>query len=175
MTSDLVSWGGVVNDVADTTNYESRPGMPTIAKLPNGQFIFAYEICGGSGGCRVFYRLTNDPLNINGAGPDIALVSDKGTRPVSSPFVVWTSIGGANGTIVMSGGSPSQIFVNRQLGAANAWVEYNVPQPNAYSRGLMVFQSNPAWLAIIGGGWLPPSSVNRVSISVLNLAQLIGV
>ncbi|KAJ1323338.1 sialidase-1 [Microdochium nivale] len=172
-TSNLVSWGAVVNDFADSTNYQSRPGMPTIVGLPGGQYIYAYEMC-GTGGCRVSYKLTSNPLAV-AAAPSIPLLSTRGTAPISSPYVVWSPIGGANGTIVLSGGSQSNIFVNRALGHPSAWVEYAVPQPNAYSRGLAIFKSNPSWLAVIGGGWLPPSSQNRVSISVVNLAQLIGV
>ncbi|KXJ86070.1 family 93 glycoside hydrolase [Microdochium bolleyi] len=171
-TSNLVSWGPVVNDVADA-NYEARPGMPAVVRLPNAQYLYAFEACGASGGCRVNYKLTADPLNVI-AAPTTLLRSTRGTIPVSSPQVVWSPVGGANGTIVLSGGSPSNIFVNRALGAPDAWVEYAVPQPNAYSRGLAVFKTDPSALAIIGGGWLPPSSTNRVSISVVNLAQLIG-
>ncbi|GKT92091.1 glycoside hydrolase family 93 protein [Colletotrichum tofieldiae] len=164
-TTDLKTWSGVVNDVADDSSYEARPGMPVIAKLPNNDFIYAYEVC-GTDGCRVHYRLTTDPRTIN-------LISDKGTRPVSSPYVVWSPIGGVNGTIVLSGGSQSNIFVNRALGASNAWVEYAVPQPNAYSRSLAVL-GDGSKLAIIGGGRLPPSSTNQVSISVVDLVALLG-
>ncbi|KAG5660165.1 hypothetical protein KAF25_003687 [Fusarium avenaceum] len=167
-TSDLLSWSALVNDVADS-NYNNRPGMPGIQLLPNGQYIFVYETCGPPG-CRIFYRLTSDPLNIL-AAKEIALVSNKGTRPVSSPTVVWTSAGGANGSIIVSAGSQSQIFVNKNLGAEGSWVEFATPQPNAYTRGLMTYKEDPNLLLIIGGGWLPPSSTNSVSLSVIDLKK----
>lgn len=146
--------------------------MPAIVKLPNNDYIFAYELC-GSDGCRVHYRITSDPLNV-AAAADVTLRSTAGTIPVSSPFLAWSSVGGANGTIILSGGSQSQIFTNRALGASTAWVQYNTPQPNAYSRSLAVFQDDASKLAIIGGGWLPPSSTNQVSISVIDLQATIG-
>ncbi|WYZ44003.1 hypothetical protein EsH8_VII_000439 [Colletotrichum jinshuiense] len=170
-TTDLKTWGPIVDDVHDNNAYAARPGMPVITKLPNNDFIYAYEVC-GTDGCRVHYRLTADPLNIL-AAPGITLISDKGTRPVSSPYVVWSPIGGVNGTIILSGGSQSNIFVNRALGDASAWVEYAVPQPNAYSRSLEVLDDGSK-LAIIGGGRLPPSSTNQVSISVVDLNALLG-
>ncbi|KAK1985883.1 family 93 glycoside hydrolase [Colletotrichum cereale] len=169
-TTDLKTWSPVINDVADTTSYEARPGMPVVAKLPNNDFLFAFEVC-GTDGCRVHYRLTADPENVLAAA-DVALVSDKGTRPVSSPFVVWTPVGGANGTIVLSGGSPSNIFVNRALGAPGAWVELAVPQPNAYSRSLAVV-GDGSKIAIIGAGVLPPAANNQVSVSVVDLKTLL--
>jgi hypothetical protein len=100
------------------------------------------------------------------------LVSTSGTRPVSSPSVVWSSVGGASGSIIVSSGSQSNIFVNKNLGAADSWVEYTVPQPKAYSRNLMLFREDDNLLAIIGGGHLPPSSVNQVSISVVDLTAI---
>lgn len=171
-TTDLNSWSSPVDDIRDASNYAARPGMPAIVKLPNNNFIFAYELC-GTDGCRVHYRITSDPLNV-AAAADVTLRSTAGSTVTSSPFLVWSSVGGANGTIILSGGSASQIFTNRALGASNAWVQYNTPQPNAYSRGLAVFQNDANKLAIIGGGWLPPSSTNQVSISVIDIRATIG-
>ncbi|KAF6827891.1 bnr asp-box repeat domain protein [Colletotrichum plurivorum] len=171
VTTDLKTWGDVVDDVNDPNSYEARPGMPAITKLPNDDYIYAYEVC-GTDGCRVHYRLTADPHNIL-AAPGISLVSDRGTRPVSSPYVVWSPLGGENGTIVLSAGSQSNIFVNQKLGDASAWVEYAVPQPNAYSRSLELLADGKS-LAIIGAGRLPPSSTNQVSISVVDLEALLG-
>ncbi|KAL2669993.1 hypothetical protein Neosp_014872 [[Neocosmospora] mangrovei] len=169
-TKDLLSWSALVNDVVDDNNYSARPGMPQLALLPNGQYIYVYEVC-GTDGCRVHYRLSSDPLNILSA-PGHSLVSDKGTRPVSSPSVVWSKVGGANGSIIVSAGSQSAIFVNKNLGADGSWVEYATPQPNAYTRSLMTFKEDDNYLLIIGGGRLPPSSTNQVSLSVVKLTDL---
>ncbi|KAH6876379.1 family 93 glycoside hydrolase [Thelonectria olida] len=169
-TSDLLTWSDLVDDVHDDSNYAARPGMPGLALLPNGEYIFTYEAC-GTDGCRLHYRLTSDPLNVLEAA-SYSLVSTAGTRPVSSPYVVWSSVGGENGSIIVSGGSTSNIFVNQNLGAAGSWVEYTVPQPRAYSRALMLFNEDDNLLAIMGAGFLPPSSVNQVSVSVVDLTEV---
>lgn len=175
-TSNLVSWSAAVDDVHDTTTYAARPGMPAVARLPDGNYVFAYELC-GTDGCRVHYRLGRDPLGMLGAPPaqQHALVSTAGGRPVSSPFVVWAAgAGGANGTLVLSGGGGSQVYTNTKLGDPAAWVEHPTPQPGAYSRGLAVLGGDGAGLLLIGAGRLPPSSTNRVSVSVLDLRTLVG-
>ncbi|KAF7552845.1 hypothetical protein G7Z17_g4050 [Cylindrodendrum hubeiense] len=169
-TSNLLTWSSTVDDVHDTSNYIARPGMPVLTLLPNGNYIYLYEVC-GTDGCRLHYRLTSNPLNLINATA-YSLVSTAGTRPVSSPFVVWSSVGGANGSIIVSSGSQSNIFVNKNLGASGYWVEYSVPQPRAYSRTLMTFKEDDNLLAIMGAGFLPPSSVNQVSLSVVDLTAL---
>jgi hypothetical protein len=45
VSSDLHNWGPVVTDVAYST-YADRPGMTTVAALPNGQYIMTYEFGG---------------------------------------------------------------------------------------------------------------------------------
>lgn len=146
--------------------------MPAITLLPNGNYIYAYETC-GTDSCRVHYRISSDPLGMLSAS-SYTLISTSGTYPVSSPYVVWSSAGGTNGTIVLSSGSGSQIFTNRQLGDPSAWVEYATPQPGAYSRGLALLASDDTGLVIIGAGGLPPSSTNYVSVSVVDLTELLG-
>lgn len=169
-TTDLINWAELVDDVHDDNAYEARPGMPTIALLPDGNYIFAYEVC-GTDGCRVHYRLTSDPLNILNA-PYYSLVSNRGTRPVSSPYVVWSNLGGGNGVIILSSGTSGNIFVNRNLGDPGSWIEYETPQPRAYSRGLILYREDPTKMLIIGAGWLPPSSTNYVSNSVIDLVEM---
>ena len=45
-TKDLKTWSAIVDDVHDNSSYAARPGMPAITKLPNDDYIFAYEVCG---------------------------------------------------------------------------------------------------------------------------------
>ncbi|KAK7932205.1 hypothetical protein PG985_002917 [Apiospora marii] len=169
-TKDLKTWGAIVDDVRDDANYAARPGMPAVAPLPDGRYIYAYEQC-GTDGCRVHYRLPDNPVTGVLAAPSFGLQSTKGTRPTSSPYVVvWN-----NDTIVLSAGSGSQLFVNRKLGDPAAWVEYPTPQPAAYSRGLALL--GPAEhdaLLLVGAGGLPPSTTNRVSVSVVDLRATLG-
>ncbi|KAK8085509.1 hypothetical protein PG997_006780 [Apiospora hydei] len=159
----------LVDDVRDDANYAARPGMPAVAPLPDGRYIYAYEQC-GTDGCRVHYRLPQSPVDVLSA-PSYSLQSTRGTRPTSSPYVVvWN-----NDTVVLSAGSGSQLFVNRKLGAPDAWVEYATPQPAAYSRGLALLgKADPDALMLIGAGGLPPSTTNRVSVSVIDLRATLG-
>ncbi|KAI3332930.1 glycoside hydrolase family 93 protein [Ustulina deusta] len=171
-TADLKTWSSIVDDVHDASSYAARPGMPAITKLPNDDYIFAYEAC-GTDGCRVHYRLTSNPLDVLSA-PSYTMKSTAGSTTTSSPFVVWSSVGGTNGTIVLSGGSASNIFVNQRLGDPDSWVEYTTPQPNAYARSMVLFQNDDSRMLIIGAGHLPPSSTNYVSVSVIDLQDTMG-
>ncbi|KAI1388520.1 glycoside hydrolase family 93 protein [Hypoxylon trugodes] len=171
-TTDLKNWGSVVDDVAYST-YSQRPGMPTVALLPNGQFIYAYEYGGGpnpanSGSFPVYYRLSNDPEKFNSVTHHVLRTTD-GTVPTGSPYVVWSSAGGANGTIIVSSGCCSEVYINKALGAEGAWKKVSSPEGVSYTRSLHVFQEDPASLLIAGGGHLPPSTTNKVTISVMNV------
>ncbi|KAI0130665.1 glycoside hydrolase family 93 protein [Daldinia grandis] len=171
-TTDLRNWGPVVDDVAYPT-YSQRPGMPSAALLPNGQYIFTYEYGGGpnpanSGSFPVYYRLSSDPEKFNSAAHHVLRTTD-GTVPTGSPYVVWSSAGGENGTIIVSSGCCSEIYINKALGAENAWKKVSTPEGASYTRSLHVFQEDPKSLLIAGGGRLPPSTTNKVTISVMNV------
>ncbi|KAI1506459.1 Sialidase [Biscogniauxia marginata] len=178
-STDLRTWGPVVDDVEYPT-YTDRPGMPTLALLPNGQYIYTYEYgggadpTGGSSGYRfpVYYRLSEDPESFaDKPHHAIASRSSSGstTSPNGSPYVVWTPAGGENGTIVVSSGCCSQIYINRALGAEDAWETVDTPETASYTRSLHVFQEDPGFVLIAGGGRLPPSTTNKVTISVVEI------
>ncbi|KAI0972799.1 family 93 glycoside hydrolase [Xylaria arbuscula] len=170
-TTDLKTWSSVVDDVHDSS-YTARPGMPAITKLPNNNYIFAYELC-GTDGCHIHYRLTRNPLGVLSA-PSYTLKSTSGSTITSSPFAVWSSVGGSNGTIILSGSSASNIFINQKIGDPSSWVEHTTPQPNAYARSMVLFQEDDSKMLIIGAGHLPPSSTNYVSASVVDLKAMMG-
>lgn len=174
-SSDLLTWQEVVEDTK-YADYYARPGMPTVAKLPNDEYIYVYEYGGapttGSYWFPVYYRLSEDPLAFLEA-PDQQLISDDGTTPAGSPYVVWSSYGGENGTIVVSCGTLPQIFTNQALGHPDAWKKWEVPQPAAYTRALLVFEEDPDLLMIMGAGDLPPGKTNEVSASVVRLSEII--
>ena len=171
-TTDLKTWGPIVDDVTYPT-YTDRPGMPTVAQLPNGQFIMTYEYGGGPGFSNyqfpVYYKIVSDPEKF-GSATGIPLKSTDGTQPTGSPYVVWSSVGGANGTIIASGHSNSEIFVNTQLGQGQ-WKKVASPETTHYTRHLRVLQ-DPTKLLIMGGGQLPPSSTNNVRLSVMDISKL---
>lgn len=84
---------------------------------------------------------------------------------------MWSPIGGANGTIIVSSGGRSEVFVNRALGAANAWKTVATPEGTSYTRHLRVLDSNKNHLLIAGGGILPPSTTNKVTVSVIDIQK----
>ncbi|KAL5116327.1 hypothetical protein ACEQ8H_005785 [Pleosporales sp. CAS-2024a] len=172
-STDLKNWGPVVDDVAYPT-YTDRPGMTTVAKLPNGQFIMTYEYGGGpaipsSYQFPVYYKIVSDPEKLN-AATGISLKATDGTIPSGSPYVVWTPVGGKYGTIIVSASSNTEVFINKALGQG-PWTKVATPEKSAYTRHLRVL-SDPTKLLIMGAGQLPPSTTNKVELSVMNIASL---
>ncbi|KAL3421094.1 bnr asp-box repeat domain protein [Phlyctema vagabunda] len=170
VSSDGVTWGSIVNDVAYST-YSQRPGMSTIAALPNGKWILTYEYGGGANpgnaAFPVYYRISNSPLTFNSAPGQI--LNANGNVPTSSPYIVWSPSGGVNGTLAVSANSATQIFINTKLGDPASWVVYNTPQSGAYSRHLRVMD-NPDNLLIMSAGYLGGN--NYVTLSVMKLPNL---
>lgn len=189
VTSDLLTWEDPVVDVS-YEDYYARPGMPSVALLPNGQYIFAYEYGGGPLGLDgdgdsdhddgdgnddyhfpVFYRLSEDPLDFD-SSPGIPVTADDGvTIPTSSPYVTWSPVGNPeNGTIILSSNSHSDVFVNQALGAIDGWRRIPTGEDTSYTRHLRVL-SDPSYLLIMGAGVLPPSDSNTVHLGVMNLEE----
>lgn len=164
---DLRNWEPPVDDVVDLAQ-QGRPGMTTIAKLPNGKYILTYEwVNAPNGGQPVHYRISANPLEFNSA-PDLPLVAQDGTQPNGSPYVVWTPAGGLNGTIVVSCGSRSEVFINRDLAAPGTpWIKVSTPASTQYTRSLLVM-ADPNHILIVGGGVLngENNTVTAVSIDV---------
>ncbi|KAK8049890.1 BNR/Asp-box repeat protein [Apiospora phragmitis] len=175
-SADLRVWDtALVDDVAYPT-YTDRPGMPTVARLPNGQYIYVYEYGGGpnpattdgSYSFPMFYRLSADPEAFMQAEHH-PLVTTGGDVPTGSPYVVWSPAGGEDGTIIVSSGCCSEVYMNRALGAEDAWEKVATPAGSSYTRSLMVFQEDPSYVLIAGAGKLPPSTTNTVQISVIKV------
>lgn len=173
-STDLKSWGPVVDDVAEP-KYTDRPGMPTVALLPNGKYIMTYEYGGGpaittSYQFPIYYKIASDPEKF---GPEtgISLKATDGTIPTGSPYVVWTPTGGKNGTIIVSASSNTEIFINKGLGEG-PWIKVPTTETTSYTRHLRVLR-DPTKLLILGGGKLPPTtSVNKVSVGVMDISKI---
>ena len=149
--------------------------MPAVALLPDDTYLYAYEY-GGSPDFDdyrfpVHYRIAADPTTFSTA-PDFP-INAGGSVPTSSPNVVWTSWGGDNGTIIVSA-SQGEVWANKALGDPDAWTVHETPQAGAYTRNVRVFAERPDLLLLIGAGVLPPSDTNRVSLSIVDLEQIIG-
>ncbi|KAF2792420.1 glycoside hydrolase family 93 protein [Melanomma pulvis-pyrius CBS 109.77] len=172
-SKDLKTWGPVIDDVA-YPKYTDRPGMPTVTLLPNGKYIMAYEYGGGpaittSYQFPVYYKIVSDPEKF-GPATGISLKATDGTIPTGSPYVVWSSVGGVNGTLIVSSGSQSQIFVNTELGQGS-WRKITTQEGVSYTRHLRVLKDQTK-LLIMGGGKLPPSTTNKVTVTVMDISKL---
>ncbi|PGH11814.1 hypothetical protein AJ80_06972 [Polytolypa hystricis UAMH7299] len=175
ISSDLRSWSAPVTDTAYPT-YTDRPGMPTVALLPNGEYIYVYEYGGGpgiSGGYKfpVYFRKSRDPTRFDAAAHTLVR-TDGGVVPEGSPYVVWTPFGGPRGTVIISCGTRSEIFVNNNLGEGE-WRLIGTPEGVSYTRHLRVLEEDKSKLLIMGGGYLPPSTTNRVTVSVIDLNEVL--
>ncbi|KAG5979055.1 hypothetical protein E4U55_005620 [Claviceps digitariae] len=171
VSSDAVSWGPVVNDVTGT-QYSERPGMASVARLPNGNWIMTFEYGGGpnpdtSGSFPIYYRIASSPLTFASASNQILSVN--GRVPTSSPYVTWSPSGGPSGTIIATAASDGGVFINTRLGDAKSWVYYKTPQPAAYSRQVMVMD-DPDWIYLMSAGNL--NQANWVTDSVIRLPNL---
>ncbi|MFF4259749.1 RICIN domain-containing protein [Streptomyces sp. NPDC001663] len=167
VSTDGVNWGSVVNDVA-TSTYGDRPGMPVVAKLPNGNYVMTYEFWGApEGGFAVYYKISSNPEAF-GSATGIALKATDGTQPKSSPYITWLPTGGANGTLVVSANSSDDLFLNTQNGAANTWTRIASTVPGGYSRGLLPLADGHS-LLVLSGGHLTSTGLNPVSYGTIDL------
>ena len=177
-SSDGITWSAPIDDIVYPAK-NAAPGMATVAKLPNDQYIMTYEF-GGDPGFAVYYRIGPDPTALASV-PDTPLVAADGTALKSSPYVTWSSYGGSSGTLVVSAYSNGQIFINQELGEKGSWKAVETDQPQAYSRSLMVLPDEKSVL-VCGGGMLPPEPQgfgsrapndlgSKVSVGVVDLAD----
>ncbi|BBC31076.1 hypothetical protein SGFS_023700 [Streptomyces graminofaciens] len=167
VSTDIRNWGPVVDDVAMPT-YAARPGMPVVTRLPNGNYVMTHEYCGApEGGCSVYYHISADPENFISA-PGQVLRSTDGTIPSGAPFVTWLPAGGPNGTLVVSGDTQDDLFVNTQNGAANAWTRMRSNVARGYSRGLLPLADGHS-LMVLSGGRGRSTGLNPVTYSVVDL------
>jgi hypothetical protein len=169
---NLVSWGPVANDAAEA-NYTQRPGMTTMAKMGNGQYIFTYELGFSTDGLptnspyAVHYRISSDPETF-GSAEEHLLKSSGGLIPSSSPYVVWTPVGPTGkGTLVVSDGSYSQVFMNTEYGDPNAWFTVDTTHGVGYSRSLTVLPDESKVLLVNGGMY--NTSITVVSAGVVDI------
>ncbi|MDQ0584569.1 RICIN domain-containing protein [Streptomyces rishiriensis] len=167
VTTDLRTWGPVVDDVAMPT-YSQRPGMPTVAKLPNGTYVMTYEYGGSpSGNFAVYYKISADPEAFDSV-TGIPLRSTDGVVPTSTPYITWLPTGGPNGTLVVGAYSTSDLFLNTQNGAANTWTRISSGVAGGYSRGMVPLPDGHSLLVLSGGSGGSNLS-NPVTYSTIDL------
>lgn len=166
-SSDLINWGPVVDDIRYDNN-DWRPGMPIVSKLPDGNWIMTYEFYGAvEASFAVYYRISNSPLTFD-AQQGIPLLPADGTIPVGSPYNVWTPAGGENGTIVVSDGTHTPLYINKALGDPDAWTTLETPAGTSYTRSLLVLPNDPSKIMIVAGGVLGGED-NSVLVTIIDV------
>ncbi|KAJ3892944.1 BNR/Asp-box repeat protein [Lentinula edodes] len=164
-STDLLTWEAAVNDVAYDV-FDDRPGMTTVALLPNGSYIMTYEFFGApEASFAVYYRISDDPTAFDSVPGQVLRATD-GTIPTSSPYITWSSVGGANGILAVSANSDSAVYLNQCLGAPNAWTRVSTPESASYSRNLRVL---PGGILLITGAGVLSGTDNSVTTSSIDL------
>ncbi|MEQ9302341.1 MAG: sialidase family protein, partial [Marinoscillum sp.] len=102
-TDGGATWGSEVLDIGIADN-DQRPGMPTVSKLPNGDYVMVYEICGPTYNCDAFIRTSADGASwgtLSNVGTRIESVS--GNHFSHAPTVTWIDNGTTNGELLVAG------------------------------------------------------------------------
>lgn len=102
-----------------------------LSQLPNKQYIVVTESSNNSTS-KVQFQLTSSPETAATGSPQ-DVVTSTGVKLQSAPFVTWLSLGGANGTLVLSDSASSSVFVNEALGQG-VWKEVITAAGRAYGR-----------------------------------------
>jgi hypothetical protein len=144
-----------VNDVA-YDEYIARPGMTNIAHItPIDKWILVHERPFGNQSSYgvnypVYYVIADTPLEF-GKNTDTALIVGGKIAPNASPYVVWTPVGGALGTLVVSDADNMGVFTNQHGGDPAKWELHATPAGAVYSRAVEILRSKRDHLLIYGG------------------------
>ncbi|KAF2014678.1 glycoside hydrolase family 93 protein [Aaosphaeria arxii CBS 175.79] len=152
---DLKTWGPVVNDVA-YEEYLARPGMTVVEYIPPlRKWILVHELPIGNSSSHgvnypVYYVMADSPLEF-AKEQGRPIVINNVTAPNASPYVAWSSLGGPNGTIVVSDADRAQVYTNSFGGDIDKWEEHGTPAGAVYSRAIQISKMYPNRLSIYGG------------------------
>ncbi|KWX80226.1 hypothetical protein AMQ84_04390 [Paenibacillus riograndensis] len=141
-SADGVIWSQTKVDVALGN---SRPGMPTVTQMGNGQYMLVYEIVNMYDD-QIHYKISNDPENWgNTTDAGMKVNYYKGQTPGSQPYVVWVPGGSPNGTVIISGGRSDKLFLNYNYGQGH-WTTQDSIITLGYSRSLVPVSNNKLFI-----------------------------
>ncbi|KAK1753117.1 Sialidase [Echria macrotheca] len=177
VSKDMRNWDPPVDDVAYDV-YIARPGMTVVAFIPPiKKWILVHEFPVGNSSSHgshypVYYRISDSPLDFR-LSEGLPIVVNDTIAPNASPYVVWSPVGGPNGTIVVSDADNPQVYTNRFGGAIDKWERNETPAGATYSRAIHIMGSQPDHLMIFGGetydnmraGLLTPFTATVVSLT----------
>ena len=164
------TWSEARIDIA-LPDKEKRPGMPIVAKLPNGKYIMVYEVV-NLDGIPVFFRISEDGEDWGDPaflGNHIHTVD--GNYITGTPYVIWVNRGGENGTILVTGRGYGYMLANSNLGEG-PWEKIPGMLPvDITSRGVGYSQ---CMLPINGGKQLLSLCTTAVNPELAQVAYAIG-
>ena len=96
-----VDWSASV-DVCAFDAQKDRPGMLIMTKMGLGPYFMVYEYFGTNRG-DVYYKITGDITDWNAEFPGTKLQLPDGYALSGAPSCIWTSVGGSNGILIVSG------------------------------------------------------------------------
>ncbi len=110
-STDLINWSETKKAVA-CDDKSARPGMPSIAKMGNGEYFLTYEMHGGGfPDIQVLYKTTKDLDNWGDiAHPGTPILSSDKKGIGSAPWCSWSPAGGECGTLVVVGKHPVPFY-----------------------------------------------------------------
>ncbi|CAN7265373.1 RICIN domain-containing protein [Paenibacillus sp. LjRoot153] len=139
-TTDGVNWSSVVNDVV-WPDAVTRPGMPIVAKMANGNFIMTFEVGLSNGSYPCAYKInTNAETGWNSVTTNYFLGNS------GSPFVTVLS----DGRIVANSYASPDIYINSKTDGTGTWDAMGTPIGGSYNRQLL--QLSNGRLFIPNGG-----------------------
>ena len=121
-------------DVVAMANSASRPGMPVITKMGNGEYFMVYEFFAtGAGDCPIYYRTTKD-LSDWGDPNNAGTLIPNGKW--SSPACAWIDAGGECGVLVVgSKGASNNGYIMISVDYGKTWQTIEDPHASRPIKG----------------------------------------
>ena len=154
VSKDGKKWGKEI-DVVASSNSGHRPGMITVTRMGNGQYLATYEMVGHDG--TNYYKISDSLTewkNPSDIGTQIKTPDGKTSH--GTPYCTWSSAGGSKGTLIMSGkfgpgGQDDGLFLSFNYGKTWNYVENPMPYTNTEGTSAHRFGYSPCFYAASDG------------------------
>ncbi|KAF1953032.1 hypothetical protein CC80DRAFT_494921 [Byssothecium circinans] len=175
-TSDFSERWGTVTDTAVAPSATELVTALSVAKISSSQYIFAFQTISTSGGSAapgpVTYKIASNPKNAGGA-PSLQITTDTGVVPAGAPSVMWSPLGGVNGTVVLSDSKSNSVFVNQALGQG-VWEEVPTSVGRGAGREVKVPDNDLTRLRITSGAEEGKITPGQVLLSILDFEKALA-
>lgn len=131
VSSDGGQTWGTEGNVAAIPDDSDRPGMITVTKMGNGQYVAAYEVVNepsqSLNTAEVYFKASSDGITWNAGSLGTQIKLANGRSLGSSPYIKWIPSGGPDGTLIVS--SKWAVDSSGDIsGGQNFYVNYNYGQ-----------------------------------------------